>query len=107
MRPCPRLCPYYRQHPHPELPARFCMGRRSGGLPVALHLQRISIWAFAIFANQDPLKTERKLGPYSLPPNDPDYPIDYILDGQQRATSIFGVFQSALRPDAGEDESIL
>src|SRR3954463_7879490 len=53
-----------------------------------------------------PLKTERKLGPYSLPPNDPDYPIDYILDGQQRATSIFGVFQSALQPDVDEDESI-
>src|ERR1700677_110366 len=82
------------------------MGRRSGGSPDGLHIQRISIRESAILANQDPLKTERKLGPYSLPPNDPDYPIDYILDGQQRATSIFGVFQSALRSDAGEDESI-
>lgn len=53
-----------------------------------------------------PLKTERKLGPFVLPNGDPDYPLDYILDGQQRATSIFGVFQSMLTPAEGEDESI-
>jgi hypothetical protein len=52
------------------------------------------------------LNTERTLGPYELPPNDPDYPIDYILDGQQRATSIFGVFQNALTSVVGEDASI-
>lgn len=43
-----------------------------------------------------PLRTERKLGPYQLPPGDPDYPIDYVLDGQQRLTSVFGVFQTSL-----------
>lgn len=52
------------------------------------------------------LNTERNLGPYLLPANDPDYPLDYILDGQQRATSIFGVFQNALPPAMGEDASI-
>ena len=52
------------------------------------------------------LNTERNLGPYQLPQNDPDYPIDYILDGQQRSTSIFGVFQSTLNPVPGEDQSI-
>lgn len=52
------------------------------------------------------LNTEKNLGPYQLPANDPDYPIDYILDGQQRATSIFGVFQNALSPIPGEDASI-
>jgi uncharacterized protein with ParB-like and HNH nuclease domain len=36
---------------------------------------------------RQPLRTERKLGPYELPPGDPDYPIDYVLDGQQRLTS--------------------
>ncbi|MGE4279513.1 MAG: DUF262 domain-containing protein [Magnetospirillum sp.] len=53
-----------------------------------------------------PLNTDRELGPYALPPNDPDYPIDYILDGQQRATSNFGVFQTLLDPAPGEDSSI-
>ncbi|SFR05285.1 DUF262 domain-containing protein [Desulfoscipio geothermicus] len=52
-----------------------------------------------------PLQTERNLGPFVLPENDPEYPIDYILDGQQRATSIFGVFQTTLSATAGEDDS--
>jgi hypothetical protein len=44
------------------------------------------------------LKTERDLGPFSLPERPDDYPIDYVLDGQQRLTSIFGVFQTELVP---------
>lgn len=45
---------------------------------------------------KEPLKTERELGPFRLPESDPDFPIDYVLDGQQRITSIFGVFQTDL-----------
>lgn len=45
------------------------------------------------------LKFERDLGPFKLPPGDPDFPIDYVLDGQQRITSIFSVFQTELVPD--------
>jgi hypothetical protein len=52
-----------------------------------------------------PLQTERDLGPFKLPEKDPDYPIDYILDGQQRATSVFGVFQNQLASRSGEDDS--
>lgn len=52
-----------------------------------------------------PLKIERSLGPFDLPEKDPDYPIDYVLDGQQRVTSIFGVFQTTLTAKAGEDAS--
>jgi hypothetical protein len=43
------------------------------------------------------LSHERDLGPFTLPANDPSYPTDYILDGQQRVTSIFGVFQSEIQ----------
>jgi Protein of unknown function DUF262 len=46
------------------------------------------------------LKTERKLGPFELPAPKEDYPIDYVLDGQQRITSIFGVFQTYLQGSA-------
>lgn len=42
------------------------------------------------------LRTERQLGPFELPDPDSDFPIDYVLDGQQRITSIFGVFQTEL-----------
>lgn len=51
------------------------------------------------------LQTERQLGPFELPENDPDFPIDYILDGQQRATSIFGVFQNQLTAKTDQDDS--
>ncbi|HEY2140971.1 MAG TPA: DUF262 domain-containing protein [Solirubrobacteraceae bacterium] len=49
------------------------------------------------------LKHERQLGPYELPPLREDYPIDYVLDGQQRVTSMFASFQTGLpRPPADE-----
>jgi hypothetical protein len=52
------------------------------------------------------LKCERDLGPFDLPPSAEDYPVDYVLDGQQRITSIFGVFQTGLevkRPELWSD----
>ena len=55
-----------------------------------------------LWRTKTPLRTERNLGAYKLPSNDPDYPIDYILDGQQRTTSIFGVFQTSLDAEVGE-----
>ncbi len=42
------------------------------------------------------MTTERKLGSFTLPEPHADYPIDYVLDGQQRLTSIFTVFQTEL-----------
>lgn len=44
------------------------------------------------------LAVERKLGQFELPQPKEDYPIDYVLDGQQRLTSIFSVFQTELEP---------
>ncbi len=51
---------------------------------------------------KEKLKTERDLGPFKLPPPTEDYPVDYVLDGQQRITSIFGVFQTELPIDQSE-----
>ncbi|MGZ0105053.1 DUF262 domain-containing protein [Achromobacter xylosoxidans] len=45
------------------------------------------------------LATERNLGTFTLPDPQADYPIDYVLDGQQRLTSIFTVFQTELKPE--------
>lgn len=50
-----------------------------------------------LWRTKESLSFERDLGPFSLPNNDPSYPTDYILDGQQRITSIFGVFQTDLK----------
>lgn len=49
------------------------------------------------------LLTERKLGTFTLPDPDADYPIDYVLDGQQRLTSVFTVFQTDLQAEANPD----
>jgi hypothetical protein len=49
------------------------------------------------------LLTERKLGTFTLPDPQADYPIDYVLDGQQRLTSIFTVFQTDLKPEENPD----
>lgn len=45
---------------------------------------------------KEKLRIEKDLGPFELPEPKEDYPVDYVLDGQQRITSIFGVFQTEL-----------
>jgi hypothetical protein len=47
---------------------------------------------------REKLKFDRDLGPFILPEPIADYPIDYVLDGQQRITSIYGVFQTDVPP---------
>jgi hypothetical protein len=44
------------------------------------------------------LVTEKRIGPFALINAEPGLPLDYVLDGQQRITSIFGVFQNELIP---------
>lgn len=44
------------------------------------------------------LNTEKRLGAFDLPEPKKDYPVNYVLDGQQRLTSLFSVFQTELRP---------
>lgn len=58
-----------------------------------------------LWRTRNPLRTERNLGPYKLRDNDPEYPIDYVLDGQQRITSIFGIFQNSLTAEENEETS--
>lgn len=55
--------------------------------------------ALILWRTKEKLAYERQLGPFALPDVEPDYPIDYVLDGQQRLTSIFGVFQTDLVPE--------
>ena len=55
-----------------------------------------------IWQTKNQLRTERKLGPYELPVAPPDYPLYYVLDGQQRITSLFGVFQTELPENQSE-----
>jgi hypothetical protein len=51
---------------------------------------------------KEQLQADRNMGPFILPRVDPQYPIDYVLDGQQRITSIFAVFQTDHLPRRGD-----
>jgi len=56
-----------------------------------------------LWRTKEQLRSERQIGPFELVDHEADYPIDYVLDGQQRLTSIFGVFQTELVPLSDED----
>jgi hypothetical protein len=56
-----------------------------------------------LWRTKEKLLYDRDLGPYSLPEPKKEYPIDYVLDGQQRITSIFATFQTELKPNASTD----
>lgn len=56
--------------------------------------------ALLFWRTSERLQTENRLGPFDLPEPQADFPIDYVLDGQQRVTSIFGVFQTELQGDS-------
>ncbi|WP_216900980.1 GmrSD restriction endonuclease domain-containing protein [Nocardia alni] len=58
--------------------------------------------AVILWRTKERLSSERNLGPFKLPEAKVDFPIEYVLDGQQRLTSIFGVFQTELTP-VGDD----
>ena len=60
------------------------------------------IGSLLLWRTKSRLKTERELGVFELPPPDDDYPVDYVLDGQQRLTSIFSTFQTTLEPDVSD-----
>ncbi|MEG3093068.1 GmrSD restriction endonuclease domain-containing protein [Sphingomonas sp. PB1R3] len=56
-----------------------------------------------LWRTKNMLAQERALGPFVIPEPTADYPIDYVLDGQQRITSILGVFATDLpKTDAVE-----
>lgn len=57
------------------------------------------VGAILLWRTREKLSNEKKLGRFTLPDPTKDYPIDYVLDGQQRLTSIFSVFQTELLPE--------
>lgn len=54
------------------------------------------IGSLLFWRTTDRLENERRLGCFDLPEPTKGYPLDYVLDGQQRITSIFSVFQTEL-----------
>ncbi|OSN03053.1 hypothetical protein AU510_15790 [Lonsdalea britannica] len=52
------------------------------------------VGSLLLWSTKTPLKFERNVGGFDLPEIKEDYPVNYILDGQQRLTTLFGVFNS-------------
>lgn len=68
--------------------------------------KRFPFGSLLFWRTKEQLRRERNLGFFELPEPRDDYPVDYVLDGQQRITSIFSVFQSSLEPVPASDDSV-
>jgi hypothetical protein len=58
------------------------------------------IGALLLWRTRERLDTDRNLGPYLLPPPRDGFPIDYVLDGQQRLTCLFAALQTSIQATA-------
>lgn len=52
------------------------------------------VGSLLMWSTKEELKHERNVGGFKLPNTPEDYPVNYILDGQQRLTTLYGVFHS-------------
>ncbi|WP_174968273.1 DUF262 domain-containing protein [Burkholderia lata] len=52
------------------------------------------VGSLLLWSTKTPLKHERDVGGFELPKTPEDFPVNYLLDGQQRLTTLYGVFNS-------------
>jgi hypothetical protein len=52
------------------------------------------VGSLLLWSTKEALKHERNVGGFALPRTPEDYPVQYVLDGQQRLTTLYGVFNS-------------
>lgn len=52
------------------------------------------VGSLLLWSTKESLKHERNVGGFALPNTPEDYPVNYLLDGQQRLTTLYGVFNS-------------
>lgn len=56
--------------------------------------QGYPVGSLLLWSTKEPLKHERDVGGFKLPKTPEDFPVNYLLDGQQRLTTLYGVFNS-------------
>lgn len=56
--------------------------------------QGYPVGSLLLWSTKSSLKYERNVGGFALPKTPEDFPVNYILDGQQRLTTLYGVFNS-------------
>lgn len=52
------------------------------------------VGSLLLWSTKEALTHERNVGGFELPKTPEDYPVNYVLDGQQRLTTLYGVFNS-------------
>jgi hypothetical protein len=52
------------------------------------------IGSILLWSSHERLKASRNIGGLKIPDREPDYPVNYVLDGQQRLSTIYAVFCS-------------
>jgi len=52
------------------------------------------VGSILLWSTKERLQHERNVGGFKLPDTPEDYPVQYVLDGQQRLTTLYGVFHS-------------
>lgn len=52
------------------------------------------VGSLLLWSTKERLKHERNVGGFVLPATPEDYPVNYVLDGQQRLTTLYGVVHS-------------
>lgn len=52
------------------------------------------VGSLLLWSTKERLRHERNVGGFRLPETPEDYPVNYVLDGQQRLTTLYGVFHS-------------
>lgn len=56
--------------------------------------QGYPVGSLLLWSTKERLTHERNVGGFKLPDTPEDYPVNYVLDGQQRLTTLYGVFNS-------------
>lgn len=56
--------------------------------------QGYPVGSLLFWSTKERLRYERNVGGFQLPETPEDYPVQYVLDGQQRLTTLYGVFNA-------------
>jgi uncharacterized protein with ParB-like and HNH nuclease domain len=64
--------------------------------------QGYPVGSLLLWSTKETLNHERNVGGFVLPETPEDYPVNYVLDGQQRLTTLFGVFNSDMKTKDAE-----
>lgn len=64
--------------------------------------QGYPVGSLLLWSTKERLTHERNVGGFRLPDTPEDYPVNYVLDGQQRLTTLYGVFNSDAETDNKE-----